>query len=452
MSVGKFAKHVQTAKLHPKDQEWMPRWIHFYARFLGVGDHETLDTTNDSVIRFLKSLKAEGKSAWARLQATRAVVEYSHQFDATPNPGLDEIITRLSQAAEAERRPPSGDSKPAAMPGPIDPREPELIQRVRVEMRTRRYALRTEKAYVGWIQRFLQHYEVENVVGLGEAEIKEFLSSLAVERNVAASTQNQAFNALLFLFRDVLECEFEFLEATRARRSDRLPVVLTRNEVQRLLSAMGGRDLLMAQLLYGAGLRHLECLRLRVKDIEFETRQLIVREGKGDKDRVTVLPDVAMDALKHQIETTRSLHERDLAEGFGEVWLPYALAEKYPNAPREFGWQYVFPASRLSKDPRSGRRRRHHLHDSVLIAAFRRAGKRAEIEKHVTPHCLRHSFATHLLEDGSDIRTVQELLGHADVNTTMIYTHVMNRPGMAVQSPADSLISGSSASLTTSDG
>jgi integron integrase len=325
------------------------------------------------------------------------------------------------------------------MPGQINANDPPLIRSIRNELRTRHYAIRTESAYVGWAERFMKFCGSETLDGISENEIKEFLTDLAVKSNVAASTQNQAFNALLFVFRDVLKREMQFLDTVRAKKPERLPVVLTRGEVQRLLSQLGGRDLLMGQLLYGAGLRHMECLRLRVKDIQFDTNQIIVREGKGAKDRVTVLPQVAADALRDQIALARELHLRDLAEGFGEVWLPYALAEKYPNAPKEFAWQFVFPAGRRSEDPRSGTYRRHHLHETVFSASMKRAAARATIDKDVSPHSLRHSFATHLLESGSDIRTVQELLGHADVSTTMIYTHVLQQGPLGVRSPLDRL-------------
>jgi integron integrase len=258
---------------------------------------------------------------------------------------------------------------------------------------------------------------------------------------VAASTQNQAFSALLFLFRDVLKRKIEFLEAERAKRPERVPVVMTIEEINEVFRLLGGRDLLFGRLLYGAGLRHYEGLRLRVKDVDFAARQITVRDGKGAKDRVTVLPEVVITDLQRQIDATKMLHEQDLAAGAGRVWLPFALAKKYPTAETEFVWQYIFPAMRISNDPQTGDVRRHHQHESVFTEALRRAVKRAGVPKKVTPHTLRHSFATHLLQQGADIRTVQELLGHADVATTMIYTHVMNRPGLAVISPADRLLS-----------
>lgn len=271
----------------------------------------------------------------------------------------------------------------------------------------------------------------------GPTKVAEFLTHLAVDGHVSASTQNQALSALLFLFRDLLQVELPALDAARASKPKRLPVVLSRGEVQRLLAELDGRDLLIAQLLYGSGLRVMECLRLRIKDVRFDQHQIVVRDGKGEKDRVTVLPDGARGALEDQIARARRLHHDDLSDGFGAVALPYALARKYPHAEKEPGWQFVFPSRKLSRDPRSGNVRRHHLHDTTFSQSLRAAAQRAELTPAVHSHCLRHSFATHLLESGTDIRTVQDLLGHKDVSTTMIYTHVLNRPGIAVRSPLD---------------
>lgn len=272
---------------------------------------------------------------------------------------------------------------------------------------------------------------------LDEADIHEFISDLAVEGNVAASTQNQAMSALLFLFQKVLGRELQFIDAVRSKKPERLPTVLSQEEVQRVLMQLGGRDLLIAQLLYGAGLRLIECLRLRVKDVSFDQSQLVVREGKGDKDRLTVLPGACVSGLRSQIEFARGLHVRDVADGGGAVTLPTALERKWPAAAREPAWQFVFPAVKRWPDAVTGELRRHHLHESVFPASLKRAVKRAELAKKVTSHTFRHSFATHLLESGTDIRTVQSLLGHSDVSTTMIYTHVLNRPGIAVKSPLD---------------
>jgi integron integrase len=273
---------------------------------------------------------------------------------------------------------------------------------------------------------------------MGAEEVRDFLSHLAVERNVAASTQNQAKSALLFLYREVLNIELPWLdEVIAARSARRLPVVLTQTETRRLLDAMSGTMGLVASLLYGTGMRLLEGLRLRVKDIEFERREIIVREGKGNKDRVTVLPENLILPLRAHLEKVRAMHGRDLGAGFGEVYLPDALAKKYPKAARTWGWQFVFPSTVRSTDPRTGIERRHHVYEASVQRAVREAAKLAEIHKPVTPHTLRHSFATHLLQSGYDIRTVQELLGHKDVQTTMIYTHVMNKGGKGVISPLD---------------
>jgi len=316
--------------------------------------------------------------------------------------------------------------------------KPRLIEEVRRKLRTRHYSLRTEQAYVGWIRRFILANGKRHPVGMGEVEVERFLSTLATEGNVAAGTQNQALSALLFLYRRVLRVDLPWMATVvRAKRPRRVPTVLSRDEVQRLLAAMDGRTWLLASLLYGTGMRLLECLRLRVKDIDFARNAIIVRDGKGGKDRHTVLPRKLVDPLQREVERARLRHQQDLAAGFGEVWLPHALARKYPNAPRAFGWQYVFAAARLAHDPRGGRKRRHHFDDAVLSRAIKRACQLAAISKPVSAHTLRHSFATHMIEAGYDIRTVQELLGHKDVATTQIYTHVLNRGAGGVLSPLD---------------
>jgi integron integrase len=317
-------------------------------------------------------------------------------------------------------------------------RPPRLLEQVRQRLRVKHYSLRTEQAYLGWIRRFILANGKQHPRDMGGVEVGRFLTGLATQRNVAAGTQNQALAALLFLYREVLGVELPWMDdVVRAKRSRRAPVVLTREEVRRLLAQLEGRDWLMAGLLYGAGLRLMECLRLRVKDVDFERREITVRYGKGGKDRHVPLPQALIDALGHQIAAGRLLHAADLDAGYGEVHLPYALARKYPNAAREWAWQYVFPARHRAHDPRDGRVRRHHLDESVLQRAVKNAVRRAGIAKPATCHTLRHSFATHLIEDGYDIRTVQELLGHKDVATTQIYTHVLNRGGRGVRSPLD---------------
>ncbi|WP_409745963.1 integron integrase [Rehaibacterium terrae] len=317
-------------------------------------------------------------------------------------------------------------------------RPPRLLDEVRGRMRRLGLAKRTEEAYVGWIRRFILANGKRHPREMGAREVEAFLTRLATRDKVAASTQNQALAALLFLYREVLGEQLPWMEnIRRAKRPERLPVVLTRAEVAALLGELSGRAWLMAALLYGSGLRLMECVRLRIKDVDCERRELIVRDGKGGKDRRTMLPAALVEPLRAQMAEARRVHAADLAAGFGAVWLPDALARKYPNAPREPGWQYVFPARERSRDPRDGQIRRHHVDEQALQRAMKAAVRRAGLAKPASCHTLRHSFATHLIEDGYDIRTVQELLGHADVATTQIYTHVLNRGAGAVRSPLD---------------
>lgn len=320
----------------------------------------------------------------------------------------------------------------------VRPRPIGLMEEAQRRLRVNHYSLRTEKAYLGWIRRFINESGRRHPKSLGGAEVEAFLSRLAVEGQVSPSTQNQALSALLFLYRDVLAVELPWMEnVVRAKRARKLPVVLSRAEVQRLLAQVEGRSWLMASLLYGSGLRLLEMLRLRVKDVDFDRAEITVRDGKGAKDRRTMVPAALVQPLQAEIERARALHSMDLAAGFGAVWLPHAIARKYRNAQFEFGWQFVFPAMRRSLDPRDDAERRHHVDDAVLSRSLKKAARLAGIDKPVTAHTLRHSFATHLLEAGQDIRTIQELLGHKDVATTQIYTHVLNRGGHAVISPLD---------------
>jgi integron integrase len=315
---------------------------------------------------------------------------------------------------------------------------PRLLEQVRDAIRLRHYSLRTEQAYLDWIKRFILFHHERHPKDMGAAEVEQFLSHLAVEGKVAASTQNQALSALLFLYKQVLDIDLPWMnDITRAKKPQRLPVVLTVEEVRRVLARMDGQHGLMAELLYGAGLRLLECTRLRVKDVDFGYRQITVRDGKGEKDRMTMLPQTVIEPLRMHLEKVRLIHEHDVEEGFGEVYLPYALARKYPNAAREWGWQYVFPARDRSVDLRSGMTRRHHVDEQSLQRAMKKAVRAAGLTKPASCHTLRHSFAAHLLQSGSDIRTVQALLGHKDVSTTMIYTHVLNRGDQGVVSPLD---------------
>ncbi len=317
--------------------------------------------------------------------------------------------------------------------------KPRLLDQVREAVRARHYSCRTEKAYIHWIKRYIFFHGKRHPAELGASEVTAFLTSLAVHDKVAASTQNQALSALLFLYREVLSVELPWLAdiIIRAKRPQHLPVVLTRDEVRAVLQRLDGAPRLMALLLYGAGLRLLECCRLRVKDVDFATNQIVIRHGKGGKDRVTMLPAAVKAALIAHLERARKQHQADLRHGAGWVELPSALTRKYPNAGRDWGWQWVFPATRMYVDRLTAQRRRHHIHESVLQRAVKDAVRGAGIANPATCHTFRHSFATHLLEESHDICTVQELLGHSDVSTTMIYTHVLNRGPAGVRSPAD---------------
>jgi integron integrase len=323
--------------------------------------------------------------------------------------------------------------------GPPAARPARLLDRMRTAIRRRHFSPRTEKAYVAWARRFILFHGKRHPGDMGEPEITRFLNALATKRRVSASTQNQAFAALLFLYEEVLGRQLEWLQnVARAKKPVRLPVVLSRQEVGALLASLDGVPWLMASLLYGAGLRLMECARLRVKDIDFDRNEITVRDGKGQKDRVTLLPRALRQPLLDHLARVRSTHLKDLARGRGRAPLPGALARKYPNSALEWGWQWVFPATRFYCDAATRTWHRHHLHESVLQRAVKDAARKAGIAKPATSHTLRHSFATHLLEGGYDIRTIQELLGHSDVNTTMIYTHVLNRGGHGVRSPLDS--------------
>lgn len=327
-------------------------------------------------------------------------------------------------------------------PPPTEGKPKKLLEQMRDVMRVKHYSLRTERTYCDWVERFIRFHGKRHPREMNEVEVGAFLTHLARDGHVAASTQNQALSALLFLYKQVLKQEIGWLEKVeRAKKPIRLPVVLTRDEVHRLFSQLHGMPLLMAGLLYGSGLRLMECVRLRVKDLDFGYARVVVRDGKGGKDRVTMLPVNLAARLERHLQKVKPQFEEDLESGHGGVYLPDALDRKYPNAEREWGWQWVFPSPRLSRDPRGatepGRLRRHHVEESSLQLAMKKAVRAAEIDKPATCHTLRHSFATHLLENGYDIRTVQELLGHKDVSTTMIYTHVLNKPGLGVRSPLD---------------
>ena len=444
-----YLKCLAVWKASETERTWFPRWFGSYVRFhqLQQLDHpaDRLPMNTEMITQFLRGLLAKQVVAWKRLQAVSACEVYYVSTYNDQAVDFNYFKSALRTRAELERR--SGGEtggKPIVdgegSTGLIDEEELPVIVETRKKLRLLHYPLSTERAYLSWLARFVKHVGDDDLQKYGAEQIAEFLTELALCGSVAASTQNQALSALLFYYRMVVGQDPSFITAVRARVSKYRPTVLTQSEVARLGECMSGTYALMYWLIYGAGLRHKECRCLRVKDICLESRQIMVRDSKGKEDRVTVLPQSVLDSLRLHLEQVRITHQYDLADGYGEVYLPTALHRKYPNAAKEFCWQYVFPAQRLSRDPRSGAMRRHHVHEGTFANNMRKALKLAGIDKPAKPHSLRHSFATHLLENGSDIRTVQELLGHKDVRTTMIYTHVMNRPGLAVISPCDRLL------------
>lgn len=398
-------------------------WVKRYVRF---NDNEIpLDVSEDEIRRFRDFLVTDKKiSHWQVEQALKAVTLFS-SFLKNNRPlgeagyghaAIEHSFKDKSDVSELKK----------------------IIEKVRREIRCLHYSFRTEQTYSQWISRFLAFHEDKALNHLSASEIKEYLEYLAVDRAVSASTQNQALNAIIFLFKKVFNKDpGDIGEFSRARRPVRLPIILSKIEVAHLLKVMSEPYALMAGLLYGCGLRVMECVRLRVKDIDFDQSMIVVRDGKGQKDRITILPDRYKASLQTHLQYVRNIHQDDLKRGFGNVYIWPSLARKYKTISKEWIWQYVFSSSKLSVDPRSGQTRRHHIHETVLQRSVKKATMNANINKRVTCHTLRHSFATHLLESGYDIRTVQELLGHADVSTTMIYTHVLNKPGLAVKSPVD---------------
>ncbi len=416
-------------------------WIAKFGKFIAPRRYH--ETVGADVEAFLKSLADAGAEGWKVAQADEALGVLYAKMYPVEWAGKWVVPSVLETRSPVQRAPVDRNFlaerfKGRRDDGVVPGMAAGILDGMRVRLREKHYSYRTEQTYLDWGRRFLIFAGGDSESDLGMDEVKAYLEFLAVERRVAAATQNQAFNALLFLFGQVLGRPFGQVEGvTRAEARRRLPVVLKRDEVKRLIGAVAEDYRLMAKLLYGGGLRLMECLRLRVKDVDLARLTITVRGGKGDKDRVTTLPVQAAQELQAQLEHSRALFDSDRASGLAGVHLPDALERKYPNAGKEWGWFWIFPSERISQDPVSGVIRRHHVNEANLQRAVKMAREVAALDQPVTPHTLRHSFATHLLEGGADIRTVQELLGHADVSTTMIYTHVLNRPGVAVRSPLD---------------
>ncbi len=425
-------------RVRPDRAPFYVRWAKDFDGFLQ--DKPLKDRSRKDIETFLTDLgKRQGIADWQVRQAEHALKILYEIFLPRYAPERNTAVGSPGRHPPKEAIARTDGFRDRVIPGEVERQFPELIEAVKTEVRGRHYSYRTETSYLDWVRRFIAFHGYADPRGLdAPTAVKTYLDYLAVEREVAANTQNQALNALVFFYGQVLQKPIgEIEEFARAKRPRRLPEVMTRDEVQTLLSKMSGIPGLMAGLMYGSGLRLMECVRLRVKDIDFAQHQIMVRDGKGQKDRVTMLPERFTAPLQEHLAQVKTIYAQDLAQGTAEVYIWPALARKYPNAGKEWIWQYVFPAKSLSVDPRSGKVRRHHINETLVQKAVKEAAARAAITKKVSCHTLRHSFATHLLEARYDIRTVQELLGHANVVTTMVYTHVLNRPGLSVKSPAD---------------
>ncbi len=449
----RYAASLRAKEVKPTAVRWYVIRAEQYLQ--AVSQKRLTEHTPQDVTDYLEKLGRMGRMAeWQYCQTVAAIqhvflmgeVAWAQHFDwaywkmsARTLPVTHPTLAREAATVTMPAKTPHTQTGSVSLARVRDTHAPSL-EALMAGIRRRGYSIRTERAYESWVTRYLAFSGNADPCGLRHTEVMAFLQHLAVERQVTASTQNQALNALVFFYQHVLRQPLGDLDGlVRAKRPQRLPVVLTRTEVGKLLAHMHGTHGLMASLLYGTGMRLMDCIRLRVKDIDFAYNQIVVRDGKGQKDRVVPLPQRLVEPLQQHLGTVKRLHQADLAQGYGAVYMPHALARKYPQAPTEWGWQYVFPSARLSVDPRRGAIRRHHVHENGLQKAVKQAAQEAALTKLANCHSLRHSFATHLLENGYDIRTVQELLGHADVSTTMIYTHVLNRGGKGVCSPLDGL-------------
>jgi integron integrase len=425
-------------RVPPDRSQFYVNWAKTFGNF--IPDKSLKERTGSDVEAFLADLaKRPAIADWQVRQAKQALRILYERFLPQYAPEKRAAVAPAVKHSLQEATTKTDRFRDHVTPGEVERQFSDLVEAVKTEVRCRHYSYRTETSYLDWVRRFIAFHDYADPRGFdASGAVRTYLDYLAVEREVAASTQNQALNALVFFYGQVLRKPLgEMEEFARAKRPRRLPEVMTRDEVQRLLSKMDGIPGLMAGLMYGSGIRLMECVRLRVKDIDFARHQIMVRDGKGQKDRVTMLPDRFAAALQEHLARVKAIHTQDLAQGNADVYIWPAMARKYPNAGKEWIWQYVFPAKGLSVDPRSGKVRRHHINENLVQNAVKEAAIQATINKRVSCHTLRHSFATHLLEAGYDIRTVQELLGHANVITTMIYTHVLNRPGLSVKSPAD---------------
>lgn len=431
---------------------WRQAWFNKYRQFHRPRYGENVPLDQDSVIAFLKVLRDSGIAVWQRIQVLEGIRDYGLKVAKAPVDHLEQMIGVLKRYLPEDKTTAANASSSGTLadgaeielanPGPIDPSEPLIVQQLRSRIRMKHQSLKTEQSYVKWVKQFIAKFDLSQDIGwaaVTKEMIESFLTELAVKRNVAASTQNQAFSALLYVFQNVLKREMNGIDALRAKGPKKIPLVLSVDEAGTLISKFSGIEKIIISLLYGAGMRINECLRLRIKDVDFQRMQITIHDAKGEKDRVAIFPVRIVDELRRHLEARKLQHDQDLADGNGGVYLPYALERKYPAAAFDFCWQYVFSAKRISDDPRSGTRRRHHMSDRYFSEVFTSAVKLAELGKPAHAHTMRHSFATHLLDAGQDIRTIQELLGHSDVATTMIYTHVSKHGPSGVKSPLDRL-------------
>lgn len=445
MSLEKFEMQIgASTQVGENDRVWFPRWIRRYALSVRKGLVNDLPVNRESTLRFSRTLLESGAPAWQRWQAVRSLECYRDLVLKRSEPDLSKIVMTLARLGRLERNidleAPPTEEELAQLRGNVNRGEPAFIQTMRGEMRVLHYAMATERAYVGWVKRFSGHVGSVELDQFNELDIGSFLTFQAVERNVSASTQNQAQSALLFFYQCVVGKKLGFIDAQRVKQVERMPVWFSRGEIERLLNQMHGMHRLMFLLMYGSGLRHKECRRLRIKDVCFDDKHIVVRNGKGDKDRITFLPEHAIEPLREQIVYAKRLHERDIEDGYEQVYMPHALAKKYPNACKEAAWKWVFPSRQRNFDKRSGQLWRHHIGEEQFATAIKEAQRRAVIDKNGVPHSLRHSFATHLVEDGTDIQTVQKLMGHQDVETTLKYVHFKPKLGETVKSPIDRMM------------